>query len=165
MLHFFRFWTFQNYISANLSIIHWMGTNYFQAEVRAIMWIYSSVFQLEVKTLFAAFKGKLPLHRTLLRHPVSHSFKDSTSSLPHCLPGWMICDDILLQCIAQIFHLNAAPGPSSIFYGTEYSWIKPEQLPLADAKFFLRWLCIHTCGFLHGVSWHCLLEGRTLNWV
>lgn len=113
-----------------------MGTNYFQAEVRAIMWIYSSMFQLGVqRLLFAAFKRKLPLHGTPFLS-VSYS-KTALVLYSIAFPGWMICDDmIVLQCITQIFHLNAAPGPSSIFYGTENSWIKPEQLSLADAKFF-----------------------------
>lgn len=51
-----------------------MGTNYIQVEVGTVMWIYPSMFQLEVKTLlFAAFRRKLPFHRTLLHQSVTCS--------------------------------------------------------------------------------------------
>lgn len=70
----------------------------------------------------------------------------------------------LLQCITKIFHLSVAPGPSSIFYGTENLWMKT-QLLLPGAKYVLRLLYVPTYRFLHGGYCHYIIEYRTLNWA
>lgn len=132
-----------------------MRSNFLQAEVMTLMWV---CFKWRPKHFIAAFKWKLPFTGPcFISRLLIHS---STSSSLYCIPSWMICGDVIpLQCIAQIFHLNAAPGPSSIFYGTENSWVKT-QLPLADAKYFLRWLFAPTYGFLHGGHYALCCRGQ-----
>lgn len=141
-----------------------MGSNFLQAEVMTTLWnMFQRVSTRGQSTVHCSIQMKISIPRGPVSS-ASYSFKTALNSSLYCVPGWMICDDVtLLQRIAQIFPLKAAPGPPSIFHGRENSWVKTQ--PLADAKYFLRWLYVPTYGFLHGGYWHYVVKGRTLNWA
>lgn len=121
-----------------------MGSNFLQAEVMTTLW---NMFQLVSTRGQSTVHCYIQMKIAIPQGPASsasYSLKTALNSSLHCVPGWMICDDVtLLQRIAQIFPLKAAPGPPSIFHGTENSQVKT-QLPLAGARYFLRWLYVPT---------------------
>lgn len=120
-----------------------MGSTFLQVEVMTTLWNMCQLFSMRGQTLFiATFKWKLPFHQGLLHQPATHSKQHSILHFTAFQAGWSVMMWLtLLQRIAQIFPLKAAPGPPSIFHGTENSWVKT-QLPLADAKYFLRWFYV-----------------------
>lgn len=130
-----------------------MVSNFLQAKVMTTLWnMFQIVSMRGQSTVHCCIQMKIAIPQGHASS-ASYSFKTALNSSLYCIPGWMISDDVtLLQRITQIFPLKAAPGTPSIFHGTENSWVKT-QLPLADTRYFLRWLYV-----LHiWISAWCLL--------
>lgn len=140
-----------------------MGSNFLQAEVMTTLW---NMFQLVSTRGQSTVHCYIQMKIAIPQGPASsasYSLKTALNSSLHCVPGWMICDYVtLLQRIAQIFPLKAAPGPPSIFHGTENS--SEDTTTTSRCQIFSEMIiCTYIYGFLHGGYWHYVVEGRTLN--
>lgn len=154
-IRLFRFWTFQKYFQP-----------VYQLFIEWILIFFKLKREQQCKYVLVCFMQLLNFalcwFRWELLFPVAmfyQSVKDRTPSPLNCIPGWMICGDmLLLLCIAAIIPLNSASDPSSTLYGVGDSWMKMQPPVLAVATCFLQWfyVTLNFCVWLLNKCWRVM---------